>query len=867
LQQEYDAAVAERLSGEDVLSMDGLDQSTLPEPPPRGWYEDWNQRVNDYLFDTFHVAGHRMPATAGDKLDAARAFAKRLAVEVELGDNAPDELVAAVEHLDDLGYKLVSGRDIGHMHVRSGPLMELDGALTTRRRIAEWAGLNPDMAANADVGAARTVGIRHAIQDLIDTGVLPQIPYWDADTYIAFMRRRGVIDDSPGPIRGALYSLFQRVHTKAGRDFDVEGKLAELRSETFGLTEPQLRRLARQDAAAEITKALQLRDIPRKRFVDAFTDPEKFERFAPESHARQADELGIPWTDVGVLNEKQANALYRAVVKGSAAPGTYQLGASRLEDLFRASMGFAGKGVIRRTAGGAVVGGTVGALSNPNALLEGDLTDVEKGAALGAAGALITKGDVFANLPNRLVQIRNEARFELSPYFSLRRVAKTNVKMILEDVPPTVNPIATMRNAGTLAHDREVLAEVLPEYSSRVRAADSISDDADRYLQQQDIFGFYSHRNYEAYAAGHWKRMGFSNDEIRDKLTRVFGYGSNGVEGRSALERSTNFIFFPFSFDKTLYRNLGAYLLDRPAQRLVLTAALHAYDEFNTEHGDSIVSTHWWAEHAPILEEASRLNAFYHGVSPGEPGGINRPLLNIFLPQAWSSSKDNLAMLKRFIPAVNDFSRIWEEAQQQQQIIVSEAHNLTRSDAPTIYNPEQSAQTSDAQLEQAFNMARVWTKAYAKAISHNAKIRDPQKPKITFGDVTGVARSEWGPYADQPITKANISRLIARRFPAYSASKGAEIAVGKAADWQTYVTEDLSRDPELQGYVRQFGKSAESFSQHIDDPGYYTPGKQREITTALRAQALWIAQREPTFYRLYDRTFGRALGPLEELGQ
>ena len=89
--------------------------------------------------------------------------------------------------------------------------------------------------------------------------------------------------------------------------------------------------------------------------------------------------------------------MYLDVVKGGADTGAYLQGANKLENMFRASMGFVGKGVDNNL------------------------------------------GFAIANAPNRLIQLRNEMRFDLSPMFSFRRAYKIAAKGALEGINPVWN--------------------------------------------------------------------------------------------------------------------------------------------------------------------------------------------------------------------------------------------------------------------------------------------------------------------------------------------------------------------------------------------------------------------------------------------
>lgn len=834
LQKEWDGLEARRLAPSRGAGIEAYGPSQPVETitrPLAEEYHAWNAKTNDFLYRELGIDGAQIPESGADKLAAAQDAAKHLAVDIHVHPDAPPEIAQAVTDLRRLGYKPVSGTGIGHIITGTSPVDALEGPLTWQRKLAEHVGLNPNMYPNQTIAHTRTTGIINAINDGVQSGKIQLPPYWDANTVVAALEKDGFIDQMPGRFKGAVMHLFRTPERVAkANNIDLE------------------------TATAELNHALMPRDIPRKKIVEAFTNPEHFGQHFPDTQAAiNANPINHPaehmFGDFPAMSHTSAEALYRAIVKGSSDVPGYQLGAQRLEELFRSSLGFAGNGTQYRAGLGALAGAGAAYSVDPN-----DPMSVIAGGAAGATLAALggdKLGWAMANLPNKLIQLRNEFRFELDPWFSFRRIAKVNVKLAAENVNPTINPLKTMQEAGTLNHDKSVLARVSPELHN------AISDDADRYLQSQDVFGLYNHRNYEAYAAGHWARQGLSDGEIKAKLVRTFEYGSGEVAGRSALERSANFVFFPFSFEKTVYRNLGAYLLDRPAQRMLLTRAMSAYDDFNREHGDNPLSTKFLTDHAPILQEAANLNMFAHGLSLGQPGGINRPLLNLFLPQSWSSSKDNLDKLKQFVPAVKNFGRIYTEITQQSGIVKNAGVNMWRDlkGIPATYgNPATSTLTKNAQLTEAFNMQREWFVNYQTVLDHNAKTKDPAQ-KINF-----PLSAEWGKYAGEPITKSNIREIIHGYYPEYSPTAAVTIATNNSRAFQQYLLD--TKGTPLHDYVQSFATNAHNLAIGMTS-NRFSAADVASYTASLRAQAVYIAGQDSAFFRLYSSNFRKILGPLE----
>lgn len=909
-------------------------------PSPRD-VEDLENKVGDLLHLHFHVNAREMPHGLEGKLDTFERFAREdLPAEVRLPDGGmeagvPTAMRNAWGKIDALGYKVVKGTDIGWQHVAQSNLDVFDGPITVQRKLAEFVGLNPDAFSPRAIGEWNRIGMRRNINKLVDEGTISHPPFATTDTTLAYLRDQGIIEAPPRGIAGRITRAPKRA-------------VRALMAAQPDLTEAQ----AEASIRAEISSALQLRDIPRKAAIEVLTDPVRWNKYAEESSKRArsdvaaqsgdyklvrpltasefqptlrrlpsltrddlltaneataaeaetrfrqyADErdrlaqegapLGDPAyqrandlaslyhnflagryervsagiaQDAGLVapyTRAEAEAIYDAIRRGYAMPKQYMLGLSRVENMFRASMGFAGRGgMTARFAGGAIIGAAGGAFASA-VTGERDLDDVGKNMlqAAVAGGTLSALGGdewgwLIANLPNKLIQLRNEFRFELSPYFSARRIAKTNAKLALEGIAATAAPLRAMERAGTLAEDNAVLRRVFPEITSEV------ADEAERYLRDNDVFGLYNGRHFEAYAAGQWARMGLSDAEIRAKIVKTFEYGSRNGVGRTALERTTNFVFFPFSFDKTLYRNFGAFLLDRPAQRVLLTNALGAYHAFNEAHknGDVPGSASWFERYAPVLEEAQKLNAFSHGLSFGEPGGINAPLLNAFLPQSWGSDKQNLATLRRFIPAINDLQHLWGSMVEQGKIAVEEGHALHGKYAGGVGQWEPTPGTERFRVDKAFEMQREWFSTYAKAIDYNQ--HRGRKQAWVF-----PRNSYFGKFGGEPVTKTTINLIVEDRFPEFSADSGAIAGVLTNTDIARYRL-DAKSGPNGE-YVARFFDLAEKWRRALE--GDLPVSTAAAGTANMRRAAAYLSQHDARFYDLYQRHLRSVFGPLEKV--
>lgn len=790
-----DFAYAQRQTSVGEEHINPATPSPGPKPTAQEMY-DWNKRMDAHLQEIYNIRGAMMPQTFEDKLRISKELAERhLPIELVPHNDAPAAVIAAMQELDDQGYKLVSIKDMGHKIHDVGPMEELKGGLTFRRKLAEHIGINPDNIFDATIGHEAQNQILTEVKKAVDDKGVMLGPGQTPASIIKILRSHGVL-----PEEDILKGKFQQF---------------------FG-TDKRLRKLLESDVEALETQ-LPLRDARRKDIVKALMDPKLMSERDPASYdlweslrtAMGNTEIDTPW-----MSERDANLIAHAIVKGYAHVPTAFTGLNHIEDMFR-GIGFMGLGMDNKL------------------------------------------GYAMANLPNKLIQLRNQIRFDLSPMFDFRRIYKTNIKMATEGISPAWDPIKSLVKDGSWDQARQALMDARPQHFTA--EALGYADNADRYLASAGVF-HYNQLGYETWAAYQLKLQGMKPEQIDKTLTKLFQYGN-----RSGMERSMNFLFFPFSFEKSLYKVMGSYILDKPAQRLLLTHAMAAYDQFNKEHmdGSNPLATSFYNKHLPIFAEASRINAFTSGISLGEPGGINRPLLNLFLPQSWSPKKASMDLLEEYIPALKDFSRIYKESLETVHITRNWANNLYNdtigNNPATMSNPRNSTLTAGEDLSAGFDMYRALQEKY--------------KAHIENGDITPVD-PEWGKFAGKKMTNQLLRQMVHAAHPAYTAEGAATYVIANQQNFDDYV-DSLRGKPLSDGkfhgparlpdgslaypYVKGFGEAVNSLDydlHHTNNPSQYA--KQTE---SLRAAAMYIAEADPQFYELYPKTFGRILGPLEAVQQ
>jgi hypothetical protein len=366
---------------------------------------------------------------------------------------------------------------------------------------------------------------------------------------------------------------------------------------------------------------------------------------------------------------------------------------------------------------------------------------------------------------------------------------------------------------------------------------------------------------FEAYYAWQKHLAGETDDEIRQGLRRVFDYGSTRQEGRSALERTANTVFFPFSFEKTLLRNVGAHMLDHPQQALLLTGAISAYDEANKHQ-----AVHQWVQdHLPILRDMEKLNAFAHGISPGELGGINAPLLNLFLPQMWGKEM-NKKNLKRMLPVWNDFGSLMKDLNEQRIIgqnalLNARDYAITRGKPRTSLDPYRPTITRTAQQIHATKKRAELITALATVLDYNSKTSDLTR-KILWPTIPGLPGDVQG----QPIDRTSISSLVKIWYPAYDPGSSSRYAQEQQAALNEQIGKIAETEPRKAAEYRAYARLADTIQGHLNRGDYDTP-QAASLMMTMRNIAGDLAEQNPEFYKMFQSHYQYAFGPQTEVEQ
>lgn len=760
--------------------------------------------------------------------------AQNLAVEVHIPPDAPAALRAKIEALGrdrtnpdgtvTQGYKLVFGTDIGHLYRHDlPPISVLTGEVTRRRAFVSKLGLNPERFHDQTVSQLTRIDVRNAIQKVLDSAKPGEVPAgYNADSVLRDLSNYKLIAPKPHEPKG-IRGAAQRA--AFGLSAPARARQVEFTAEEKGITLEE----AETKIKAEVLGYLSSRDLPEKKVIEVLTrthDVPWTTDLAMRNAA--ADEAPIP-----LFSDDMAQRLAAAVRAGYTKRPAYILGAGRLEDLARGGVGALG-------------------LNTPDSTILRRLDSA----------------------PNRYVQLRNIYRFGLSPMFSARRWVKTNYKASLEGVPWVVNPLKQMQETGTIKKGTALYERLYPE----TKLQNEYMDEADRQLRQADVLGLFNPRHFEMHAALEWQKQGKTDEEIRGLIQKAFHYGGSTEEGRTAAERTANVVFFPFSFSKTLYRNTGSYLMDHPAQALLIAQGIEAYREFNMHHlnGDNPLAASWLTEHLPLLTELNKLNAFAHGVSPGELGGINAPafkaipgapaaLLNFFMPQKWTADAGTGKNIQRMIPAYKDYHRITKEGGEQARIAVTAIGNSLDRGAQRIglekqrsrLNPLAPAITKQGQLDRAFKMIDSLETSYREVLDYNRQFTDPAD-KYRFGSGPSIPRE----LRDQPIDVSTLKRVVQRFYPAYDPTAAAAYAQAKQTRIDDFLAahQGSAEFPKYKQFV-DLARQVQGFRSRDE----YDTQQLAQITAQMRHAAVDMATSSATFRKFYAKNFTSLFGPIEQL--
>ena len=759
------------------------------------------------------------------RLDAIQAIgtiwkqAGKLASEATLPLTAPKALKDVIAKADALGFRPVLGTDIGHSF--ENPLLHpvaVDQRTGMLRRAAMALGIDPTKVSDITTSMAKRTAVETELNKLFASGKVAS-NFGDTGNSIYSTLLQGA--------QSGLYAKESRIGA-AARGFwqGISGQEGRLAKQAVGdirttdLREGEKSLAAARDAQAKaFNQAHQIRDLSLKQMVKILTRP--------------VDPLDPLGSMAARYTPEDAMKIAKAVLIGYAKSPTSLLGLGKAEDFIRASNAIV-------TNGTASFFGKVPVL-NKLGIGEGPLANA------------------FASLPNDLARARDKWRFDMNPVFAFRRLAKTNVKAAAEGVPPTRDPYEALSRLGVTEEAFNTLNRTMPDVYRAYKDLEPL----DKFLQQADVFNVYNPAHMMAWQAHNLEKLGLSDAEITQKLTKINTYGD-----RTPLERTVNTIFYPFSFNKTLYRSVGGYLLDHPGETVLINAGFNLYSHYdpNNDFGK------WVTKHLPVLNELKKLNAFEHGTGLGQFGGINAPyinqVMNLFSPQMITpkNAGDAIVALKSAIPALAELNTLLFNY----QTTTGKADfkgSAVETGKVGFWAAQNLAQHALDMLEGHKRQA------YQTTLTDQAQVQAGQEVVTSLKTQLAPLMNTNAVWADKPEVPATIRGMkfnstsfglyAQSLYPAFDPTAGAAIAIKKNSEALKYLGS-------LQGTFRYdayktfttLADKAISKLRNTNDPTVI-----QNAVNPLRAVAVNIAEQDPKFVSFYKRFYSNALGPIEGLSK
>ena len=780
-----------------------------------------------YLINEFGMDTNALNGDVDKMLDALYAKADTLPVKIHPVIGAPAEVQNMIKELASLGYQPVVGTDIGHYFtkdlmgvdlgkakvsvadtIKAGQISEATRVQTAR--IASKLGLSPRLSDSAAVSARASVETNIAVQSAIDAGKIKVPPGFNAARTLSWLRKG--LDESRSLTKGQKTSLFIAENILA--PLKAGGYRYEIKNlmDTQGLTE--------EGAMAKIIEAkkaeMGIRDASNKEMLSVLMRP---------MDDLSADLMGVPH-GTPLMDKASATAMIQAVQRARLnVPSEMVGGLAKAEDWLYAGLGIAGNTI---KIGGKEISGLT-----------------------------------IPNIPAYFLNARNRIRFQESLLFAYRRVFKTMAKGITEGVPPTFYPGEKMRAMGIDQEAEKLYVKMYPKENAK----NLVQDDIERLLNQSDLYNLYNPRDFKKWVLYHVDQAGYKGQEALDKVENVMGYGE-----RSAAERSLNAVFYPFSFNKTLMRQFGGFLLTHPGQRLVAAGMLSLYD---THDGPKMRK--WLEDNLPLIKEVEKLNAFEHGTGLGGFGGINmpytQPLFNAFATMvgpkqiSYTDPQQGATIyktLQKYIPLLKSFNDVISEGADSARTGAALALRTVGQysfGSDTVPRP-QFLMPAKAQQSNAWDYRTNLITQLGQVLDYNYK--HPNAP-YTWGSIKNgdgnTIPVETG-LLDKPINKATIGELVHYRFPAWDNTIASSVAVKKQTEADRFIGGTAAINPDLGAAYRQVDDYAKKISALVAKDNIDT-ATLVSVTDAFRKTAIDLAVQDKNFYNFYKTHYQRLFGPLE----
>lgn len=479
-------------------------------------------------------------------------------------------------------------------------------------------------------------------------------------------------------------------------------------------------------------------------------------------------------------------------------------------------------------------------------------------AAKGARFALSKQGwGEYSRLGDKARHLRDLYRFSLSPVWDIQRYTEGAALAATTDLGVNaagkriVLPVTTRPMRRAMQDTGMSKEEIVTRFKQASRGYFDIDavESAQKWSHEVGIMG-YNPTEWMAATHAQLVRQGLSADDAATKALEIYTYG---VKGRSAAELSVNFVFFPFSFQKKYLGNMAKFLSQDMGRTVMLHDSLKMwndlYERYDLEKE--------FREHVPMMNQMRKINALAFGISPGEFGGINRPIyelvhrlpavnevhdaiVNTFLPQGLqidtqSTWRDLQPHVKRMLPVWRDAQDMYEDLQEQHNVMVSPTH-----------------QTTAVAAEQGWNE---WRKINEEINSYATALG------TTYG---GIMQNE-----DYGFIKSQIERkraVVMQKYPEFVESRqaAAQRAIEKQDEIKRIVSDPSGPDEvamqDFNNYVEQYRDVMALSGIDLTDDIDAVPAF---VFDALRRRAISLGQQSPGFNRLYRIYYSGIFGPIE----
>ena len=287
--------------------------------------------------------------------------------------------------------------------------------------------------------------------------------------------------------------------------------------------------------------------------------------------------------------------------------------------------------------GGAVVGAEEDGWSGAGqGLLLG--AGIASGAHFGNAKAIAKLGKAFPKgsygyLPDHLHRFSMAARYTFSLAFDMGRYMENALISTTKEGLPYILKADryVQRNAGRSLYSRGIVGGKTKEaqdaafdemwrYYSEVTRDEGVEayDELLRWTFQRGVVG-YAPKEQEAARAYLIARRDADKginvhtksylNNMEQRIRKLEGYGT----GRRTIEKSVNFVFFPFSFQKKLISTLGDFITQAPARALLIHEGMRMFDRLGADEN----SRDFIEKYIPLADQLKRLNNLSYGLSPG----------------------------------------------------------------------------------------------------------------------------------------------------------------------------------------------------------------------------------------------------------